>query len=183
MSILINCSALMYFVTLKTKQQKPLTLTKATLRPKFSVSCKHIRSSVYSTGVKEAHTQCVYTGTHQLSHLRAVTQDSPAAAFVVSLVQTERASAAGQAAPSSAASGCPRWLPSQLWPRWLALKTRRWARGPRRRTGPSCQGCEGAGEPGTLCGHSTCLKSKRKHPPDCSNVTKIEMVYLTGTRQ
>lgn len=163
------------FVTLKTKQQKPQTLTKATWQT-FSFSRKHIKRSVWRTGLKPRppHALTRHSGRKRTP---PVTRALPAAAFDASLVQTERASAAGPAAPSSAVSGCPRWLPSQPWPRWWVLKMRRWAQGPRRRTRPFCQGCGAPGGPGALCGHSTCQRSTRKHPIGYSNASKTDMEY------
>lgn len=176
MSNLTNCSAVIYFVTLKTKQQKPQTLTKATRQTRTLILWQTHQKIRVSTGVKQ-RLPLALTRHSGNSHTPLVTRVLPAAAFVASLVQTERASAGGQAAPSSAASGCPRWLPSQPWPRWWVLKMRRWAQRPRRRAGPSCQGCRAPGGPGALCGHSTCQKSTRKHTTGCSNVSKTDMEY------
>lgn len=52
MSNLTNCLAVIYFVTLKTKQQKPQTLTKATRQTCTLILWKHIKRSVWSTGIK-----------------------------------------------------------------------------------------------------------------------------------
>lgn len=84
------------------------------------------------------------------------------AVSVVSLVQTERASAAGQAAPSFAVSGCRLWPPSQSWLRQWVLETRRWAQVSKKRNLPSIWERRAPGEVGTICCCSRCLMPARR---------------------